>query len=201
MFSLPPPLSAYELGPDAPPPLVARAPPPAVEDPTLLARFGVGYGSVAHSDEERLLELEGYGGGRPWLELDVTGLFDRHFGLGGFAAYTHRSSSSVDGSPDLRETTFMFGAQLPWVMTTESGNFRFMLIPRIGRSWSTLSLGSGGALMGGWVVGGEASFLFPKAHVGGSLGYVFAPLAAPGALGRAYDAGGLYLAFQVVLDG
>ncbi len=195
-------LPYFEAAPDTPPPMVEQRPATQViPDPGLIARFGMGYGSVANSDEQRLLELEGYGGGRPWLNLDLTGMVDRNFGFGGFGAYTHRSASAVDGSPDLRENTFMFGVQAPLVVSANDGKFRFMLIPRVGRTWSTLSLGNGGSLMSGWMVGGEASFLFPAAHIGGSLGWVWAPLPAPGALGRAYDAGGIYLSFNVVLDG
>jgi hypothetical protein len=69
-------------------------------------------------------------------------------------------------------------------------------------AWGKLEFGAGGGKFdSGFAFGLELSLLFPKAHVGPTLGIVRAPLGPPGELGRDYDAGATFIGITGVLDG
>ena len=178
------------------------APRPAQPPREWIARFHVGIGGVAQSEENDVLAKEGYGGSARFLAMvDGTWMASENFGIGAWGSYGHRAKQPSTGSPELRESTWMLGIQAPIVFGSTSDSFRVMLTPRLARAWSTLSLGPGGSALPGWAFGGDLGLYAPRLHFGAALGYLAAPTSSPGDLGRPYDLGGLYFMIGGMIDG
>lgn len=206
-------LSLFQVG--APPPPPPQPPPPtyAVSDAppsttgvepekpqTFIARAGLGYGSTLGSDENAALTLEGYNGGRVWVTVDGSLMINELVGVGVWGAYAHRQAQATSGSPTLRESDWFVGAQVP-VSIVKTRVIQLLLIARLGRAWATLGFGGTGRTVSGFAYGGEVSVLFPRVHLGTSIGLLSAPTDAPGDAGLKYDAGSFYFALNGVIDG
>ena len=181
------------------PPVAPRPPLPPRE---WIMRFHVGVGSVAHSEEDDALDKEGYGASPRFLAMiDGSWMLNEYLGIGAWGSYGYRSTQPSSGSPELRESTWMLGIQAPIVFGSTSDTFRVMLTPRLGRVWSTLSLGGGGSSDPTWAYGGDLGLYSPRLHFGGGIGYLTAPTTPPGELGRPYNVGGLYFMLGGMIDG
>lgn len=167
-----------------------------------MVRATFGFGNGAPSDEKRLLNEEGYGIGITWLELDGSYMFSENIGLGAWGAWAFGGSEpdQDEGGPDLNTTSFFLGAEVPLAFGTST--VRVVISPRIGIGWGKVEFGSsGGKYDSGLAFGLEVSLLFPKAHVGPTVGIIRAPLGPPGELGRDYDAGATFIGVTGVIDG
>jgi hypothetical protein len=188
--------TALPAPPDEPPDLGAEE---AHVDPKWFVRLGFGMGTINDSETKRALSLEGYGGERIWFPVDGAMLVHPNFGIGMFGAYGTRSSSATNGSPELHESTWVVGAQLPIVVRTDA--LWFVIAPRLGRATKTLSFHDAGSSVSGLAYGGEMSLVLPRIHLGFGLGFLRAPTSSPGAVGLGYDAGGVFFSISGVLHG
>jgi hypothetical protein len=165
-----------------------------------MVRFGLGVGARMDSEQNDVLNKEGYGGARMLAFLDASMMMQGPIGLGVFGGYGYRSSSPSGGGPTLTESTWLVGVQAP-ILLWRARTIELLLVPRFGRAWTTLSFHDAGTPAGGFTYGGEFSLLFPLAHIGFSAGFFRAPTAPTGGAKLNYDAGSVYLALTGVIDG
>lgn len=180
--------------PDPPPTLVRPL-------PSGYARAQLGFGPPAFSQETSLLRLEGYSGGKLWLEIDggyMTSLADRHVGGGLWCAVGRWVSPRSGSAPPLRETDYLVGLEIP--VRFGSRDLAFMATPRAGIAHGSIDLGGDARLQSGFVWGAQASAVSSRYHLSASVTFLSAFVAPPGETGRPHDLGGLYFSVGGLLD-
>jgi len=162
-----------------------------------IARTAMGIQSIADSDHQRLLELEGYGHYRALWQ----GSFDRQLSgpcfVGVFGLVALREDTPNPWGPELSERIWGGGLQIPLHVFVESGILS--IVPRVGFTSGVLSLydegaSSGALLLGGELVGVQSlTTATPTVGLGVALGIYYAPVPPPSEIGKSYDLGGAYL--------
>jgi|RhiMethySRZTD1v2_1073278.scaffolds.fasta_scaffold05773_4 hypothetical protein len=171
------------------------------ETPNWFVRASLGLGSVPRSDQRDLFDVNGYeNSGIRWHNvIDAAGFPWPHVGLGGFAGYAWRTVEPKYGGPDLEESIFRLGAEVP--VTAGTPAYRFILAPRLGVVHGRQSLHDDGDFVTGPLVGAAAGLMFPKIHLGFQFGWYYAPVPASGHLGERDDFGGVDFSLAVYFDG
>ncbi|MFS8069722.1 MAG: hypothetical protein ACMG6S_25430 [Byssovorax sp.] len=209
-----PPQQTNVLVPPAPPQSQSQStpvlpiPPPPPPPPMLVrplpsgfARVQVGFGPPAFSPETSLLRLEGYGGGKIWIEIDggyMTSLFGRHVGGGLWCAIGQWISPGGTSSPSLSETDYLVGLEIP--VRFGSRDLALLAAPRVGIAHGSPDLGGDVRLQSGFVWGAQASAVSSRYHLSASVTFLSAVVEPPGAVGRPHDLGGLYFSVGGLLD-
>jgi hypothetical protein len=189
---------------------------PEPSEPTLVPnywiRLGIAVGGPVNSDQERLLELEGYGGARFAVSLGVARRLTDYVGVGALVLYGWRSAETDDERDDSSETVVgvaptyeeelvALGAQVP--LSLDLGRKRkavFFLTPWAGVGFAKAEFDDRGDWQTGPAFGVGTGMFFPKAYFGFSLGAQWIPLPPPGEAGGHNDVGMLYLALIAGLD-
>lgn len=192
-------------------PIPAAQPPsrPAPEAPPTLARplpsgfarVQLGFGPPAFSAETSLLRLEGYGGGKLWIEIDggyMTSLFGRHVGGGLWGAVGRWVSPGGPSSPALSETDYLVGLEIP--VRFGSRDLALLATPRVGVAHGSPDLGGDAPMQAGFLWGAQASAVSSRYHLSASVTFLSAAIEPPGEVGRPHDLGGLYFAVGGLLD-
>jgi hypothetical protein len=180
--------------PESPPTLVRRL-------PSWFARAQVGFGPPAFSPETSLLRLEGYGGGKLWIELDggfMTNLAGRHVGAGLWGGVGRWVSPGGASAPALSETDYLVGLEIP--VRFGSRDLALLATPRVGIAHGSPDLGGEARLQSGFVWGAQASAVSSRYHLSASVTFLSAVIDPPGEVGRPHDLGGLYFALGGLLD-
>lgn len=164
-----------------------------------MLRLSLGRTITGKSDEDRLLEADGYEGARWLVGVDFARAATESLAIGGFATFGWRDVDPRYGGPTLHETIVTAGLQAPLVLG--SRGVAVVLAPRFGWATGRTSLGRGGDWVGGLAYGAELGVVSRSAHFGVAAGWLRAIAPAPGDVGRPYDLGGVSLSIQGVLDG
>jgi hypothetical protein len=188
-----------DTGPLYPPPAAVAS--QREQTPGWFFRASTGPGTVARSEQRDLLELNGYEatGVRWHVIADGAGFPWQRVGLGGFVGYSFREVEPKSGGPPLEEEIYRVGGQVPLIFGSE--RVRFLLSPRLGLAIGSQSLHGHGDFVTGPLLGADAGVVFPKVHLGLSLGGYAARVRASGDLGGREDFGGVEFLFTVYLDG
>jgi hypothetical protein len=187
-------IPAIPAAPEPPPRLVRPL-------PSGYARAQLGFGPPAFSQETSLLRLEGYGGGKLWLEIDggyMTSLAGRHVGGGLWCAVGRWVSPRGGSAPPLRETDYLVGLEIP--VRFGSRDIALLATPRVGIAHGSIDLGGDARLQSGFVWGAQASAVSSRYHLSASATFLSAVVAPPGEVGRPHDLGGLYFSVGGLLD-
>jgi hypothetical protein len=190
----PPAQPLSEPAPSPPPPLVRPL-------PTWFLRAQVGFGPPAFSPETTLLRLEGYGGGKLWVEIDggyMTSLFGGHAGGALWAAVGRWISPGSGSTPSLSETDYLVGLEIP--VRFGSRDLALLAAPRVGIAHGAPDLGGDALLQSAFLWGAQASAVSSRYHLSASVTFLSAAVAPPGEVGRPHDLGGLYFALGGLLD-
>ena len=154
------------------------------------------------SDQEELLELEGYGGARWHTSLSVSRKLTDVVGVGGFVLYGWRSADAetkefenLTGiAPSYDETFIALGAQAPFSLGLGAArNAVFFVTPWAGVGFAKAEFESGGSFQTGPAFGAHTGVFFPRVFLGIAAGLYFAPLAPPGEAGGHNDFGMIHL--------
>jgi hypothetical protein len=186
---------------DTPPPIVAEAAPTR----DWFVRAHLGGMSQNDSEEQSALAADGYSSGRWLFGLDAAWMPSEWIGLGPVVEFARRdatpSGSAGDRQgPSLSEKTIFVAVQAPLVLSS-GDTFAFVLSPRLGFAYDWLSFGGTANGTGTLAYGTNASCIFPKAHLGATLGVWLAPMHPAAELARNYDAGGLTFTITGWLEG
>jgi hypothetical protein len=199
----PPQLSSEPIPPAQALSSPAPLPPPALVRPlpSWFARAQVGFGPPAFSSETTLLRLEGYGGGKLWIEIDggyMTSLFGRHVGGALWGAFGRWVSPGGASAPALSETDYLVGLEIP--VRFGSRDLALLATPRVGIAHGSPDLGGDVPFQAGFVWGAQASAVSSRYHLSASVTFLSAAVEPPGSVGRPHDLGGLYFALGGLLD-
>jgi hypothetical protein len=177
-----------------------KKPPPPL--PAGFARLQVGYGPPAFSPETSLLRLEGYGGGKLWIELDggyMIGATGRHVGVAFWGALGRWFGPGSASSPAVTEADYMIGLEVP--VRFGSRDLALLVAPRVGVVNGTLDLGGDPPSQSGFGWGGQVSAVSSRYHLSASASFLSAVVGPPGELGLPHNLGGLYFSVGALFDG
>jgi hypothetical protein len=180
----------------------ALDPPPPPPLPSGFGRIQVGFGPRTASPETSLLGLEGYGGGKLWIELDggymITRFGGRHFGAGLWSAIGRWTSPGSGASPSLVEMDYLIGVELLARFGTR--DLAVLIAPRVGSVNGSIEIGGEGHSQPAFAWGGQVSAVSSRYHLSASASFLSAVVSPPGELGAAHDLGGLYFSVGGLLD-
>jgi hypothetical protein len=177
--------------------------------PNWSIRLSIAFGGAVVSDQERLLELEGYGGLRWNTSLGVARRLGDVVGVGGLVLYGWRSADAASNdqagvtgrAPSYDETLFALGAQLP--LSFSVGLERkavFFITPWAGVGTARAEFQDGGSWQTGPAFGGGSGIFVPRFFFGVAVGAYFIPLPPPGDAGGHNDLGMFYLSLFLGSD-
>jgi hypothetical protein len=178
--------------------------------PNWSIRLGLTAGGAVVSDQEELLDLEGYSGMRWNTSLALARKLTDVVGIGGLVLYGWRSADAeiekenenLTGlAPSYEETLVALGAQVP--LSFGIGSKRtavFFVTPWAGAGFAKAEFESGGAWQAGPAFGASTGMFFPKAYLGFATGLYFVPLPAPGEAGGHNDLGMIFLSLLAGAD-
>jgi hypothetical protein len=168
-------------------------------------RFGIGFGSRVVSDQEELVQAEGYHGPRFHVTAEITKTFGEHFGLGLFALYGWRSAKSSASTDPVSPDPPPYSEHLGIVAGTvplslcmcKHAVATVRLAPILGVGFGSADLYGEGSSLVGPAFGGSLELFVPVAHVGAAIGAYFVPVPAPGEAGAHDDLGAYFLSLIV----
>jgi hypothetical protein len=173
-------------------------------------RLGVGLGSPVQSQQELLLDAEGYSGGRSHLSARAAYSLDEHVGVGVLGLYSWRNIAPpgsdkrtlVNGvAREYSERLLLGAAQLPLTLRTgERLELAFSFVPWLGVGTSKAEFGGNVPWQAGPAFGGFLEAFVPVACIGLDLGAYWVPMAKAGEAGGHQDLGMIYLSFTLGLD-
>jgi hypothetical protein len=178
--------------------------------PNWSIRVGIAGGAPILSDQEELLELEGYAGMRWNTSLAVSRKLTDVVGVGGLLLYGWRSADAepeqeyenlTGVAPSYDETLIALGAQAP--LSFGLGAQRkavFFVTPWAGVGFAKAEFESGGNWQAGPALGASTGVFFPRVFLGIATGVYFVPLPAPGEAGGHNDLGMIYLSLVLGAD-
>lgn len=178
--------------------------------PNWSIRLGLTMGGPVLSDQEELLDLEGYAGIRWNTSLAVARKITDVVGVGGLLLYGWRSADAEVGeerenltgvAPSYEESLVALGAQAP--LSFGIGSRRsavFFVTPWAGVGFAKAEFESGGDWQTGPAFGANTGMFFPKAFLGFAAGVYFVPLPPPGEAGGHNDLGMIHLSLLVGAD-
>ena len=179
--------------------------------PNYWIRLGIAAGGPVNSDQEQLLELEGYGGVRLALSLGVARKLTDYVGVGARVLYGWRSADTEDqddasesvvgAAPTYEEELVAVGVELP--LSLDLGRKRsavFFLTPWAGVGFAKAEFDDRGDWQTGPAFGIGTGMFFPKIYLGFSFGAQWVPLPPPGEAGGHNDFGMIYLALIAGAD-
>ena len=181
--------------------------------PSISLSAGVGVDFIVGSDQEDLLDDEGYSGARFHVSAEFRKSLGEHFGLGVIALFGWRNATAdpnpagnyesvpLAHAPTYSERLFVAGAELPITFCLcNHSTARLTLAPFVGPAFGRVELYR--ETPGHWApaFGGSAELFFPKAFLGFSAGAYFAPFSAPGEAAAATNLGAYFLSFILGFD-
>ena len=167
-------------------------------------------GAPVLSDQEELVELEGYTGIRWNTSLAIARKVTDVLGVGALVLYGWRSAdaeideereSLTGAAPSYEERLIAFGAQAP--LSFDIGSNRsvlYFVTPWAGVGFAKAEFGSGGNWQTGPAVGANTGIFFTKAYLGFAAGVYFVPLPPPGEAGGHNDFGMIHLSLLLGAD-
>jgi len=167
-------------------------------------------GAPVSSDQEELIDLEGYAGIRWNTSLAIDRKVTDVLGVGGLVLYGWRSADAETDeerenltgiAPSYEETLIALGAQAP--LTFDIGSSRsvlFFVTPWAGVGFAKAEFEHGGSWQTGPAFGANTGMFFTKAFLGIAAGVYFVPLPPPGEAGGHNDLGMIHLSLLLGAD-
>lgn len=182
------------------------------EVPAVDLRAGIGVGVNVGSDQEDLVQAEGYRGTRYHVTLEVRKTLDEHFGLGFFGLYGWRNAdadpqpssdsySPLATAPTYSERLFIAAGSVPISFCLcEHTVARFAIVPFVGAGFGHVELYRQMPWHTAPAFGGSLELFVPSLYTGISAGAYFVPFEAPGQAGAHDDLGAYFFSLLFGAD-
>jgi hypothetical protein len=177
--------------------------------PAVNVRAGIGFGFTVQSDQEALVQTEGYRGTRFHVTAEITKTLGERFGIGLFGLYGWRnaasqasaSQGSLSDAPEYSERLGVIAGTLPIAFCICNHRVvMFRLAPFLGAGFGRVELYGHAPWRTGPAFGGAVDLYVPKVHLGVAAGAYFVPLPAPGQAGAHDDLGAYFLSLMTGFD-